>query len=107
MECRETERLINAYINDKLDTEAIETFVNHIESCDSCREELSIQYLVEAGMKRLEDGSAFDLQKELQTKLEQSKRKVIRRKRIAKLFYVLEMAVILLILIMTIMVIIK
>lgn len=107
MECREAERLIGAFIEDRLGTDNRKEFVHHIENCEACLEELSIQYLVEAGMKSLEEGNTFDLQKELQLKLEQSKKKVIRRERLGKLLYVLEMAVILLVLILTIMVIIK
>lgn len=107
MECREAERLIGAFIHDKLETDNMKQFVHHIEICDSCLEELSIQYLVEAGMQRLEEGNTFDLQKELEMKLEQSRRRVIRRERLGKFLYLLEMAAILLVLIITVMVIIK
>lgn len=107
MECRKAERLISAFIDDKLETEDMLHFVHHIETCEACLEELSIQYLVKVGMKRLEEGGTFDLKKELRMKLEHSRRKVIRRQRLAKFLYLLEMAAILLVLIITIMVIIK
>ncbi|MDE5892821.1 MAG: hypothetical protein K2H45_07870, partial [Acetatifactor sp.] len=41
-------------------------FTEHVDACDSCREELVIQFLIREGMARLEDGDVFDLQRELQ-----------------------------------------
>ena len=39
-------------------------------------QELVIQFLVTEGMQRLEDGDAFDLQRELELRLAEAKRKV-------------------------------
>ena len=35
-----------------------------MQECPGCKEELVIQFLVTEGMQRLEDGDAFDLQRE-------------------------------------------
>lgn len=40
------------------------------------KEELVIQFLVTEGMRCLEDGDAFDLQRELELRLAEAKRKV-------------------------------
>ena len=40
-------------------------FVEHIKSCPSCKEELSIQYLSSEGISHLETGTSFNLEKEL------------------------------------------
>ena len=46
------------------------------QECPGCKEELVIQFLVTEGMQRLEDGDAFDLQRELEIRLTEAKRKV-------------------------------
>lgn len=76
MECKEFERLIPDFITDKLDYPTLKRFVAHVEDCGECREELVIQFLVTEGIQRLEDGNAFDLQKELKARMEDAKRKI-------------------------------
>ena len=74
--CKEFERLIPGFIARKLDFPTLSGFYEHWEACDECKEELSIQYLVREGMQRLEEGSAFDLQSELDQRLEEARRKI-------------------------------
>lgn len=76
MECKEFERLIPGFISRKLDYPTLKRFYVHRDRCAECREELAIQFLVTEGMHRLEDGSAFDLQFELEQRLEETKRKI-------------------------------
>lgn len=59
------QRNIAAFLDEELDGRSGEKFLNHIEKCPECREELSIQYLVKEGMVRLEEGGSFDLGKDL------------------------------------------
>lgn len=106
MECREAQKLVNSFIEDKLDSRKLADFLEHIENCESCREELSIQFLVKEGMQRLEDGNMFDLQSELLQKLEAARRRIKHRKMFARVLYYGELAAILIILILTIMVIV-
>ncbi|MDR0963866.1 MAG: hypothetical protein LBM60_04545, partial [Clostridium sp.] len=47
-----------------------------IESCQDCREELTIQILITEGLNRLEEGSAFDLNMELSRRLEEARHKL-------------------------------
>ena len=76
MDCKEFERLIPEFIGKKMDYAMTKRFVNHLRSCPNCKEELNIQFLVDEGLVRLEVGSAFDLQKEMQELLNEAKRKV-------------------------------
>ncbi len=76
MDCREFERMIPDFIAKRLDYPALKRFCAHMEHCGECREELSIQFLVAEGIQRLEDGRAFDFQKELDMRLEESRKKV-------------------------------
>ncbi len=76
MDCREFERLIPDFMKQKLDFLTLERFHGHMEECANCKEELVIQFLVSEGMQRLEEGDAFDLQKELDQRLSETRRKV-------------------------------
>ncbi len=75
MKCREFEKKIPLYLKNSLDYETMEAFQKHMETCDNCKEELSIQFLVQEGMKHLEIGDSFDLDKEFRNRLELSRRK--------------------------------
>lgn len=76
MTCKDAEKMIPLFIQDKLNYTELEQFLDHIDLCPNCKEELSIQFLITEGMVRLEDGSAFDLGKELQNLMEISKTRV-------------------------------
>ena len=69
-------------------------FLKHVKECASCKEELSIQFLVSVGLERLEDGEAFNLNKELTNRLENAHRQVKMRRRIQAGLYVYETAAI-------------
>ncbi len=63
--CKQEQKLILPFIKDTMDDGTKRLFLSHLEHCDSCLEELSIQFLVTTGMQRLENGDAFDLNREL------------------------------------------
>ena len=85
MDCKEVQRNITAFLDEELDGRSAERFLNHIEECPECREELSIQYLVKEGMVRLEEGGSFDLGKDLKELISESYKK-IKNQRIANAF---------------------
>lgn len=76
MTCKEAEKLIPIFLHDELSYRDLTNFVQHIDECSECKEELTIQYLITAGTARLEDGNALDLNKELNDLLEASRAKV-------------------------------
>ena len=59
MICKEIEKMIPSFLEDDLDTDDLREFMEHVERCNDCMEELSIQFLVTEGMARLESGSVF------------------------------------------------
>lgn len=69
MDCKEAEKKIPSFLQDELDGSRLEEFVEHVEHCPECKEELSIQFLVAEGLERLEEGNNFNLQEELHMKL--------------------------------------
>lgn len=72
--CKQTEKLIPQFIRDDMDNYTKKQFLAHVEECDSCHEELSIQFLVTEGMQRLESGDTFDLNRELKMRVNTEKR---------------------------------
>lgn len=71
---------IPEFINRKMEYRDLVKFLEHIETCENCKEELTIQFLVAEGMARLEEGSAFDLQKELENRMEECEWQIRRHK---------------------------
>lgn len=94
MTCKKAEKQIAPFIAGNIDTKELEDFLEHIEECPSCKEELSIQYLVAVGMYRLEEGGSFDLQRELDAKLLAEKKRAGFRYGTFYSLYVAEIAAI-------------
>lgn len=92
MECKEFEKLIPGFIENKLDYSAMKRFSEHLEQCDNCKEELVIQFLVTEGVQRLEDGGAFDLQKEMDQRISKIKRRIKLHGNMIRLGIVMEIA---------------
>lgn len=80
MVCVEIQRKIAAFLENELDERETEEFIKHMKECASCKEELAIQYLITEGMRRLEDGNTFDLNRELREKLDSTFRRIKRRR---------------------------
>lgn len=55
MTCIDTQRLILPFINGELDMIQLEGFINHINSCPNCMEELEVYYVLLSGMKQLDE----------------------------------------------------
>ncbi len=79
MTCQEAERMVTPYINDQLTGDETEAFLEHIESCKNCQEELEIYFMVDVGLKQLDKGSGtFDIAGALERKIEDSYARVRR-----------------------------
>lgn len=48
--------------------------IKHTEVCKECKEELKIQFLVREGLKRLETGGNFNLEKDFEGQLYETRR---------------------------------
>ena len=46
MDCKAAEKLIPDFIRGRMETRTAKHFLSHVEKCPSCKEELSIQFLV-------------------------------------------------------------
>lgn len=77
MDCKEANKKMSDFLNNELNSRELKGFIEHISRCKDCKEELSIQFLVQEGMARLEDGSTLDLQNELERLLDEAERRMI------------------------------
>lgn len=90
MDCKEVQKSISAFLNGELQGREAEHFLDHIQECEECKEELSIQYLVKEGTARLEGGGNFDLSKDLDILIEDSYISIKKKRRAAFVVYTLE-----------------
>lgn len=80
--------MIPLFLEDELETDELREFMEHVEKCEECKEELSIQFLVLEGMARLETGNVFDLQSELKFRMEEAGHTLKLRESMVWLLYV-------------------
>ena len=73
MTCAEAEKLVVPYIKDELPPMELEDFIDHINHCPACREELEIHYMVDVGLKKLDEADGtYDIVGDLKRKLAES-----------------------------------
>ncbi len=69
MDCKETQRLMRQFLEDKLDADTARDFIMHVRSCKECMDELTIEYLISGGMQKLGTEEETDIQMELERRL--------------------------------------
>ncbi len=69
MNCQDSEQNIQAFIDDRLWGDALESFLWHITTCKACFDETETGFLLKEALVRLEDGDSFDLHSELKEKI--------------------------------------
>lgn len=94
MDCKEYEKEIPRFIDDEMNFMELKEFAKHTSACESCKEELTIQFLIDKGLERLEEGSAFDLNKEMQLRMEAAKGKIQFHERFLKIGFFWELLVV-------------
>ena len=79
MDCRQAEKLVVPYIKDELNMDELDDFLEHVEYCDNCMEELEIHYMVDVGLKKLdEDDATYDIVGDLMRKMDSSVNEIRR-----------------------------
>lgn len=92
MDCRTAEGMVNAYINRTLTRKELEHFLDHIEHCSSCYEELETYFIVHEATKQLtleEEFVNFDMKGLLTEDLKQTRNMTVRSKYANRLGYLL------------------
>lgn len=95
MTCLEAQSHITEFINDQLDMATLEKFLDHVNHCSDCKEELEVYYTLLTAMKLLDEDKelANQFSQELDHKLKLSAEKIRRKRnaRVRKRFYFLFM----------------
>lgn len=94
MDCNKIQRLIPDFLNEELKTRELVRFLQHIDTCEECKEELTIQYLSSEGISRLEEGKTFDLDRELNEYILQMEKGIKRRRTLVLGYIAFEVAAI-------------
>ena len=55
MNCQTAESMVNRYIEHDLSVDELENFLEHVENCPSCYDELETYFIVHAAMQHLEE----------------------------------------------------
>ena len=77
MNCQTAESMVTRYIEHDLSVEELEDFLDHVENCPSCYDELETYFIVHEAMQQLdeeEDGKVLDFKKLLEQEIRRSRR---------------------------------
>ena len=73
MNCLEARKYINDFIQGNWEEEQCESFLEHMESCKDCREELRITHMIYEGLQSLEgEQEELQLEKSYQNLIEEA-----------------------------------
>ncbi|WP_026508659.1 anti-sigma factor family protein [Butyrivibrio sp. MC2013] len=95
MNHKDIERLIPSFLDESMDDDTLEKFLDHIEKCPSCKEELTVQFLLGLGMSLLETGETFNLSSEMNKKLKEAHERLEHNKRFRNISFSFEVFAIL------------
>lgn len=82
MNCMKAQSMITPFINNKLSLNEAEEFIDHVGSCQDCKEELEVYYALLTAMKQLDEDKniSSDFTQELNLKLERTREKIFHAK---------------------------
>ena len=81
MDCNTAEDMVPRFIDHSLSYKELEQFLNHIDTCESCREELETNYIVDRVISHLdkdEKDSRMDFKSLLMEDIARSREKLRR-----------------------------
>ena len=83
MDCKRAMELMTEFINEQLAAEDVQAFLDHIDSCPECREELEVNYSLMTAMKQLDEDTDLsdNYIEELNQKIETCYLDELKRKR--------------------------
>ncbi|MCR5503777.1 MAG: zf-HC2 domain-containing protein [Lachnospiraceae bacterium] len=87
MNCKRAVQLVPAFLKDELDTDDLRDFIEHVDTCEECREELTIEFLVKEGIIHLESGEVFDLGRELGARMKAANHRLRIRENVKIIYY--------------------
>ena len=83
MNCRTAEGMVNRYISHDLPVDEMEEFLDHIQNCSSCYDELETYFIVHEVTQQLNDNSSnsvLDFKDLLEQDIRKSRRYIRKKK---------------------------
>ena len=83
IDCRQAETMVAKYINHTLSIDELEEFLDHIEHCSSCYDELETYFIVHEAIQQLdekEDGTVLDFRELLEQDIRRSRRHILQKR---------------------------
>lgn len=90
MQHNEFIKRIPDFLDDAMTDSDLEDFLDHLKQCKDCREELSIQFLIDKSFEKLETGGTINLKKDMKEYIQLEDRRLHERRRLAGAAYTLE-----------------
>ncbi|MCD7814756.1 MAG: zf-HC2 domain-containing protein [Lachnospiraceae bacterium] len=94
MKCNEARRMVVPFVKKELSEREMEAFLNHVESCEDCMEELDTYFMVYKAIVAIDTGAhdEYDFKKLLAEDIRSAKRSIFRRKA-SRIFHVVVLTV--------------
>lgn len=94
MDCRTVQQKIMPYIERKLSDSELEEFLDHVQHCSVCSEELEVYFTIYYALQKLDsdDTDSFDMQEILKNDMEKMQMKLQKNESVRflkKFFYVI------------------
>jgi hypothetical protein len=82
MNCLDFQSEITRYINNELSFKEKESFIAHLKTCDNCRDELEIYYIVMTSLKQMDENKdvTSDYKSSFEKKIRSSERELVKRR---------------------------
>lgn len=89
MNCIEARRMVTPFIKKELSDRETEQFLNHVEHCADCMDELDIHFTVYKALDTLDSGvhHEYDFRRMLNEEIRNARRRILRRKMFRALYW--------------------
>lgn len=80
------------YVSEQLEDKKLLEYIEHIQSCKSCYEELEIYYTVFIVLKKLEDepDASYNMKEDLMDNLKITKQNIIKRRQFQRYVFIVK-----------------
>ena len=83
MDCSTAESMVNRYIDHTLSVNELESFLEHVEECSSCYDELETYFIVHKAMEQLDENGKdqiLDFRELLEEDIRKSRRYILKKR---------------------------
>ena len=91
MKCKEFTGMVPAFLEDTLDDSTLQAFLDHYDSCQGCREEVEIQYLIDRVFNDKRVDTGINLEKDLPEYINSERKRLAYRTKLVNAAFVLEL----------------